>query len=91
MSKDVYPVQMRANKDTDKDLSQQRLEDIRCRLEDLIISNRSDVGSGQDVGEIEKSLFSGVLELGKLLLEDRIIEENESLEQSDYTIESKKK
>ena len=82
---------MKDSKDSNKDLSTQRLEAIRSRLEDLMISNRSSVGSGEEVGEIEKSLFSGVLELGKLLLEDRIIEENEHLEQSDYDIEAKKK
>jgi len=82
---------MKVIKDTNKDLSEQRLDDIRSRLEDLIISNRSDVGSGQEVGDIEKSLFSGILEVGKLLLEDRIIEENDYLEQSAYDIKAKKK
>ena len=71
-------------------LSTERLEKIRLRVEALISKNRKEVGTGKELSGIEDDLLSGVLDIGKLLLEDRIMSEEESLESTDYRIEGKK-
>ena len=67
-----------------------RLEKIRLQIDRLINKNREEVGIGQSITEIENDLLSGVLEVGKLLLEDRIILEEEELEKTGYSIVGKK-
>jgi len=74
-----------------KSKSNQRLSAIRSKVERVIEKNRKEVGSGKGISEIEEDLFSSILEIGKLLLADRIIEEEEELENTDYTITGKKK
>lgn len=56
----------------------------------MIDQNRNDVGSGKTISEIENVLLSSVLELGKLFLEDRLIAEEEKLENTNYGIKGKK-
>lgn len=73
-----------------KDKSQQRLDAIRSKVEQVIENNRKEVGTGKEISEIEGDLFSSILEIGKLLLQDRIIEEEEKLENTDYGIKGKK-
>jgi len=71
--------------------SQQRLEAIRSKVEQVIENNRKEVGKGKSISEIEQDLFSSILEVGKLLLTDRIESEEEQLEDTRYDIEEKKK
>lgn len=78
---------MKKNEET----SPQRLEKIREEVESLITKNREEVGTGKEISIIEQDLFASILDLGKLLLEDRIIEEREELESKTYTIKGKKK
>jgi len=80
---------MKQNKKSDKKLLTQQLENIRMEVESLIERNRSRTGSGRTISEIEQDLFSGILKLGKLLLEDRIIEEDSDLEDTGYSITGK--
>ena len=49
-----------------------KLEEIRNKLELIIQKNEEEVGSGKSVGEIEGELLSSLLEMGKLLLCERI-------------------
>jgi len=67
-----------------------RLAEIRSRVESLIERNRKGVGTGKELSTIEEELFAGVLDLGKLLLEDRIIAERDELEDTGYRISGKK-
>jgi len=67
-----------------------RLAEIRSRVESLIERNRKGVGTGKELSTIEEELFAGVLDLGKLLLEDRIIAERDELEDRGYRISGKK-
>jgi len=67
-----------------------RLAEIRSRVESLIERNRKGVGTGKELSTIEEELFAGVLDLGKLLLEDRIISERDELEDTGYRISGKK-
>ena len=71
-------------------LSTERLEKIRSSVEFLIEKNRKGVGTGKELSTIEEELLAGVLDLGKLLLEDRIIAEREELENTGYDIAGKK-
>lgn len=71
-------------------LSTARLSKIRSRVESLIEKNRNGVGSGKELSTIEEELLAGVLDLGKLLLEDRIISERDELENTGYGISGKK-
>jgi len=73
-----------------KDISRQRLESIRSKVEQVIEKNRREVGTGKEISEIEEDLFSSILEIGKLLLKDRIIEEENQLENTNYSIAGKK-
>lgn len=70
--------------------STKRLDEIRTKVESLITKNRKEVGSGKSISEIENGLLSDILEIGKLLLEDRVIEEEEKMEDKSYEIEGKK-
>ena len=73
-----------------KERSSDRLEKIRSKVESLIDKNRGEVGTGKEISRIEQDLLAGILDIGKLLLEDRIIEEREELENTGYSIEGKK-
>ncbi len=70
--------------------SNKRLEKIRTKVEKMIEKNRDEVGTGKTIGEIEQDLLSGILEVGKLLLEDRLIEEESELEDKGYEVKGKK-
>lgn len=70
--------------------SDSRLEKIRFQIDELMNKNRKEVGSGKSINEIEDDLLSGILEIGKLLLEDRIISEEKELEKTGYRIKGKK-
>ena len=74
-----------------KSLSLDRLTVIRSKVEQIIEENRKGVGSGQDISEIEENLLTSILDIGKLLLEDRIMEEEKNLENTGYDIVGKKK
>jgi len=74
-----------------EDLSLVRLTAIRSEVEGLIAENRKSVGSGQDIRTIEEGLLSKILDIGRLLLQDRIIEEENKLEKTGYNIVAKKK
>ena len=50
------------------------------RTQLIIQKNEEEVGSGKSVGEIEGELLSSLLEMGKLLLCERIESEAENLE-----------
>jgi hypothetical protein len=73
-----------------KESTTKRLEKIRSKVEFLIEKNRGEVGTGKEISTIEQELLVGILDIGKLLLEDRIIEEREELENTGYRIEGKK-
>ena len=73
-----------------KETSNQRLEAIRSKVGSVIEKNREEVGSGKSISEIELDLFSNILDIGRLLLADRIVGEEEQLENTDYSIEGKK-
>ena len=73
-----------------KNKSDQRLEAIRAKVEQVIEDNRKEVGEGKSISEIEQDLFSSILEVGKLLLADRVVSEEEQLENTSYSIEGKK-
>ena len=73
-----------------KESSTKRLEKIRSKVEILIEKNRGEVGTGKEISSIEQDLLVGILDIGKLLLEDRIIEEREKLENTGYRIKGKK-
>ena len=73
-----------------KNKSDQRLEAIRAKVEQVIENNRKEVGEGKSISEIEQDLFSSILEVGKLLLADRVVSEEEQLENTTYSIEGKK-
>ena len=70
--------------------SKERLSEIQLKIENIITKNRSEVGQGQSFQTIEEGLFAQMLSVGRLLLEDRIIEEENSLEHSGYEIKGKK-
>jgi len=74
-----------------EDLSLVRLTAIRSEVEGLIAENRKSVGSGEDIRTIEEGLLSKILDIGRLLLQDRIIEEENKLEKTGYNIVAKKK
>jgi len=73
-----------------KNKSEQRLEAIRTKVEQVIENNRKGVGEGKSISEIEQDLFSSILEVGKLLLADRVVSEEEQLENTTYSIEGEK-
>jgi len=68
-----------------------RLKEIKGRVSALIEKNRTEVGSGKTIGEIEVNLLEELLNIGKLLVEDRLIEEEKKLEKSGYEIAEKKR
>jgi hypothetical protein len=70
---------------------EERLARIRSKVENLIEKNTKETGTGKRIDEIEGELLSGILEVGKLLLEDRIEEEGSALEEKGYEITGKKK
>lgn len=70
---------------------EERLTRIRTKVENLIEKNTEETGTGKRIDEIEGELLSGILEVGKLLLEDRIEEEESALEEKGYNIAVKKK
>ena len=70
--------------------SSKRLEKIRNKVEKLIAKNQDETGTGKSIGAIEGDLLRGVLEVGELLLEDRIEREEGDLEERDYEVQGKK-
>lgn len=73
-----------------KQTPSQRIKTIRSRIDFIIEKNRKEVGTGQSIKDIELSLLSDVLDLGRMLLEDRIVEEEKKLEDNKYIIDEKK-
>ncbi len=73
-----------------KQNSKERLNGIQLKIENIITNNRNEVGQGHSFQTIEEGLFTKMLSLGRLLLEDRIIEEENRLEHSGYEIKGKK-
>lgn len=71
--------------------SKERLQEIQSKVEKLVDTNRKEVGIGKSITEIEETLFSEILDLGKLLLADRLIEEENKLENRSYEIEEPEK
>ncbi len=69
---------------------EERLKQLRSKVEKIIGNNREDVGSGKKIAEIEGELLGSLLDVGQLLLEDRIIEEELKLEEKDYELKGKK-
>jgi hypothetical protein len=72
-------------------LSEKRYSEICLKVESIITNNRKEVGNGNSIQEIEEGLLSSLLDFGRLLLKDRVIEEESKLEKEGYEIESKKK
>lgn len=70
--------------------SNQRLNEIRLRINKIVTKNRKEVGQGHTFQAIEEGLMGDLLSLGRLLMEDRVIEEEKSLESKGYEIEVKK-
>ncbi len=68
----------------------ERLKQIRSKLETIVQSNRKEVGSGKNIGEIEEELLESLLEVGQLLFDDRIIEEESKMEEKGYEVAGKK-
>lgn len=75
--------------DTNK-IGSPRLESIRAKLESLIEKNQSEVGIGKSLSTIEGDILSGLLDIGRLLVEERIGEEEQTLESKGYEVEGKK-
>lgn len=69
-------------------LESDRLLKIKTRIDNLLSSNRSEVGSGKTISEIEQSILKELLQIGKLLLEERIEAEESNLEEQGYEIQS---
>lgn len=70
---------------------EERLALIRSKVENLIEKNEKEAGTGKRIDEIEGELLGGILEIGKLLFEGRIEEEESALEEKGYEITGKKK
>ncbi|TAK37006.1 MAG: hypothetical protein EPO28_12750 [Saprospiraceae bacterium] len=75
--------------DTNK-IGSPRLESIRAKLESLIEKNQSEVGSGKSLSTIEGDILSGLLDIGRLLVEDRVVQEEQTLESKGYEVEGEK-
>jgi predicted RNA-binding protein len=71
--------------------SEDRIEKIRLKVENIVTENRNNVGTVNSIQEIEENLMSNLLSLGKLLLEDRIVAEEKRLEGLGYDIKGEKK
>jgi len=71
--------------------SENRYSEICLKVESIITNNRKEVGNGNSIQEIEEGLLSSLLDFGRLLLKDRVIEEESKLEEEGYEIESKKR
>lgn len=69
---------------------EERLKRIRSKVENLIEKNREEVGMGKKIAEIEEEFLESLLEVGQLLLEDRIVEEESKLEEKGYEVKGKK-
>jgi hypothetical protein len=67
-----------------------RLKSIRAKLESLIEKNQSEVGSGKSLGTIEGEILGSLLDIGRLLVEDRVVQEEQTLESKGYQVEGEK-
>jgi len=70
--------------------SKVRLNEIRSRIDGIVSKNRNEVGQGHTFQSIEEGLLVDLLSLGRLLITDRVIEEEKRLEREGYEIDVKK-
>ena len=66
----------------------QRLDGIKSKLHQMLERNRDEVGSGKTITEIETNILSKLLGIGKMMVRDRLLEEETLLESTGYDIES---
>lgn len=74
---------------TDK-MENPRLAAIRVKLESLIEKNQLEVGSGKSLATIEGDILSSLLDIGRLMVEDRVVEEEKKLESRGYEVSGEK-
>jgi hypothetical protein len=63
-----------------------RLEGIQGHFEKLLEKTQASNGGGQSLGDIEGEILSELLKLGKLLLSERIEQEEAHLESEGYEV-----